>query len=341
MMQAKLLGMTTVLTVLIWASADSLVSETVSVRVFIEPVPGSSAPGMLVEAEAPGVAFELQVSGPRALAEKIRDMPPRRLRFTVSQQPTGSPRLALHRDRLKDLFTEQWSDFRKLTVVSVRPESLAVKIDHLTKQDVSVVLPQRSLTYDVEPQIQPPMVSVQMRESQLAALPTGEQLQIDISAEVERLLKEQPSGRSVTVPVALDARVFGPGAKLAPAMVSVTATVKAERTTAQISTVPILIAVSFPNLEKPYRPVSTDGTALTLVAPPIQVAGPTEAVARLQQGTTRAFGIIHLKQEDMEKLDTLLLMIPEYYLPPGIELAEEPEPVQFSLRDVTQITDGN
>ena len=339
-MQAKLLSMSAVLTVLIWASADSLVSETVSIRAFIEPVPASGAVGMLVEASEPGATFELQVSGPRAVAEKIRDMPPRRIRFTVVQQPTGTPRISLHRNRLKDLFTEQWGDFRKLTVISVSPESLSVKIDHLTKQDVSVVLPQRSLTYDVDPQIQPPAVSVQMRESRLAALPSGEQLQIDISAEVERLLKEQPSGRSVTVPVALDARVFGPGAKLDPATVSVTATVKAARTTAQISTVPILIAVSFPNLEKPYRPVSSDGTALTLVAPPIQVAGPTEAVARLQQGTTRAYGIIHLKQEDMENLDTLLLMVPEYYLPPGVVLAKEPEPVQFSLRDVTTIVDG-
>lgn len=341
MMQAKLLSTSAVLTVLIWASADSLVSETVSIRVFFDPVPASGASGMLVEAEQPDTAFELQVSGPRALAEKIRDMAPRRIRFPVSQHPTGSARIELDRNHVKRLFAEQWSDFRKLTVVSVRPESLPVRIDHLTKQQASLVLRQRSLTFDVEPQIQPPVVSVQIRESQLAVRPTGEQLQIDISTEVERLLKEQPPGRSVTVPVALDARVFGPGAKLDPETVSVTATVKAERTTAQISAVPILIAVSFPNLEKPYRPVSPDGTALTLVAPPIQVAGPTEAVARLQQGTTRAYGIIHLKQEDMEKLDTLLLMVPEYYLPPGVKLAKEPEPVQFILRDVNRIVDGN
>ncbi len=337
MMQAKLLSMSVVLTVLIWASADSLVSETVSIHVSFEPVPAAGAGGMLVEAEHPNVAHELQVSGPRKLAEKIRNIAPRRIRIPVSQHATGTVRIALDRSLVKLLLADQWSDFRKLTVVSVRPDSLSVIVDHWTTREVVLVLPQRSLTYDVEPQIQPSTVSVRMRETEVAHVPTGEQLQIDISTEVERLLKDQPPGRSVTVPVALDARVFGPDAKLEPGTISVTATVRAERTTAQISAVPILIAVSFPNLEKSYRPVTPDGTALTLVAPPIQVAGPTDAVTRLQQGTTRAYGIIHLKQKNMEELDTLLLMIPEYYLPPGIELAKEPEPVQFKLKDVSGI----
>ena len=347
--------MSVVLTVLIWASADSLVSETVSIHVSFEPVPAVGAGEMLVEAEHPNVAHELQVSGPRKLAEKIRNAAPRRIRIPVSQHPTGTARIALDRNLVKRLLADQWSDFGKLAVVSVRPDSLSVIVDHWTTKEVALVLPQRTLTYDVEPQIQPSTVSVRMRETALARLPTGraglldgkagslvgEQLQIDISAKVERLLKDQPPGRSVTVPVALDARVFGLDAKLDPGTISVTATVKAERTTAQISAVPILIAVSFPNLEKSYRPVKPDGTALTLVAPPIQVAGPTDAVARLQQGTTRAYGIIHLKQENLEELNTLLLMIPEYYLPPGIELAKEPEPVQFILKDVSGIDDEN
>ncbi len=340
-MQAKLLSMSVVLTVLIWASADSLVSETVSIHVSFEPVPATGAGEMLVEAEHPDVAYELQVSGPRKLAEKIRNAAPLRIRIPISQQATGTVPVALDRSLVKRLLAEQSSDFGKLTVVSVRPDSLPVIVDHWITKEVALVLPQRSLTYDVEPQIQPSTVSVVMRETEVAHVPTGEPLQIDISAKVERLLKDQPPGRSVTVPVALDARVFGPDAKLEPGTISVTATVKAERTTAQISAVPILIAVSFPNLEKSYRPVTPDGTALTLVAPPIQVAGPTDAVARLQQGTTRAYGIIHLKQENMEELDTLLLMIPEYHLPPGIELAKEPEPVQFKLKDVSGIDNEN
>ena len=140
--------------------------------------------------------------------------------------------------------------------------------------------------------------------------------------------------------VALDARAFGIDAKLDPATISVTATVKAERTSAEIRTVPILIAVSFPNLEKPLRPIGPDGSPLTLVAPPIQVTGPTDAVARLQKGTTRAYGIIHLKQEYIERLNSPLLLVPEYHLPPGIELAKEPQPVEFSLDNVARLENG-
>lgn len=340
MMQAKLLSMTAVLSVLIWASADSLVSETVSVPASLEPVPATGTSGMLVESATPVVALEIQVSGPRKLAEKIRDMAPLRIRFPVADRPTGAASIPLDRNTLKRLLAEQWTDFRKLTVVSVRPDALQVVVDHWTTKDVALVLSRQSLPYDVEPQIQPPTVSVRMRESRLDSVREGEQLRIDISAETERLLKEQPTGQSVTVTIALDARAYGTDAQVDPAQVSVTATVKSESTTAQISTVPILIAVSFPNLEKAVRPVGPDGEALTLVAPPIHVKGPTDAIARLQQGTTHARGIIHLKQEYLEKLNTPLLLIPEYHLPPGIELAKEPEPVEFSLKDVSRLSAG-
>ena len=46
---------------------------------------------------------------------------------------------------------------------------------------------------------------------------------------------------------------------------------------------------------------------------------------------TRAYGIIQLKEDDLEQLGILKLMTPEYHLPRGIELAEEPSPIEFKL----------
>ncbi len=340
MTQVKLLSMTAILTALIWASADSLVNEAVSVRVLFEPVPAPGATDMVVESNAANEPYEVQISGPRALAEDIRALSPLRVRLHIPDRPTGSATIPLDRATLKREMTEQWNEFEKLTVVSVRPDTLPVLVDHWVTKDVDVVLQRLALAYDVEPQLERGTVTVRMRESWFDKVPKGERLQLDLSADAERLLKGQAPGQSVTIPVRLDGRPFGPAAVLTPDAISITATVKAQRSTAQISTVPILIAVSFANLEKPYRPVTRDGTPLSLETRTITVTGPTDAVTRLQSGATRAYGLIHLKQEAMEGLNQLMLMTPEYHLPPGIELAEEPAPVEFKLIDSTS-TLGN
>jgi hypothetical protein len=170
-----------------------------------------------------------------------------------------------------------------------------------------------------------------MRESVWTQLTAGQDLQLDITDDVERLLKERPPGERVTVRVPLDARRFGAGAELNPAGVNVTATVKAHRRTAVIPTVPILVAVSFANLERPYQAVSREGTPLTLVTQSVTVVGPIEDVNRLERGATRIYGVIHLKQQDLEQINVLRVMTPDYYLPPGVSIAEPTAPIEFKL----------
>ena len=94
---------------------------------------------------------------------------------------------------------------------------------------------------------------------------------------------------------------------------------------------PILLAVSFANLERALRPVGRDGAPLALMTQTITVSGRQEHIRRLQQGETRAYGVIHLKQEDLEQVGELNLVTPEYQLPEGVSLAEMPPPVEFKL----------
>lgn len=329
--------MTAVLTVLIWASADSLVNEAVSVGVSLEPVPaaGTGATGMVLEPATPGELFEVQISGPRRVVEDFQAQAPLHARLRIPDRPTGPADIVLDRGMLKRELAEQWNEFRKVTIVSVQPDTLPVIVDHWITKDVEVVMKRLTLPYDVEPQIRRTSVTARLRESQLSRLPPGQPLSIDVAADVERLLKEQPAGKRVTIPVALDGRSFGPDAELTPGTIEVTATLKAQRMTAQIPTVPILFAVSLPNLEKPYRAVARDGAPLSLVTQTITVTGPTDVVTRLLRGTARAYGIIHLKEGDLEQIDVLKLITPEYHLPPGIELAEDPLPIEFKLTNAT------
>lgn len=333
MEQVKLLSTTVFLTVLIWASADSLVNEAVTVTATFEIVPEAGASDMILEVSAPDEPFELQISGPRRVVEDVQAESPLKIRLHVPERRTGPDTIRLDRGMLKRELVEQSDEFRKLTIVSINPDSIPVIIDRSIERDVSLVLRRLSLAYDVEPQLNPASIKVRMRESLANLLPPGQPLQIDMAADVERHLREKPSGLSATVEILVPIanETYGADAEATPGTVEVTATVQAQRSTEVIPTVPILVAVSFANLERPYRAVTREGSPLSLVTQTITVTGPTDEVSKLVRGTTRAFGIIHLKEGDVEALDVVKLMTPEYRLPPGVKLAEEPPPIEFKL----------
>jgi len=329
--QVKLLSMTVVLTVLVWASADSLVTETVTVGVSFDVLPERSRPLMLVTLDTESNSFELQVSGPRSLVSALQAQPLLRLRLRVKDSDTGPVNVSLEPEMLREALAGVSREFRKLAVVSIQPDSLPVKIDHMVTHDVEVVARKLSLPYEVEPQLETTRVSVTLRETEYVKLTENQPLQIAIGPDIERQLKDKPPGKAVQIAVPLDAQKLGPGARIDPPIINVSATVQAQRVTAQIPTVPILLAMSFANLERPLRPVTRDGTALSLVTQTITVSGLRSDVARLQRRETRAYGVIQLKQEDLESLGVLKLVTPDYLLPDGITLAIEPSPIEFKL----------
>ncbi len=110
-----------------------------------------------------------------------------------------------------------------------------------------------------------------------------------------------------------------------------TATVQDQRTTALIPTVPVKPVVSFSNLDKPLVAQSSDGTPLTVETISIRVSGPTEEVAKLQRGDSRAYGFIQIKESDLQELNVLKAWPTDFVLPPHIELAETPAPIEFKL----------
>lgn len=336
MEQVKLLSMTVVLTVLVWAAADSLVNETVSIDVTLEVVPDTAVPPMLIELVDPETgSLELEISGPRKIVEDVQRAPPQSARLRVPDRPTGSHVLPLDKESLERELAQQSNEFTRLRVVSVQPTALTLNVDHLVTRDVSIALNRLTLAYDVKPQPDRTSTTVRMRESEYNRLAqAGEPLQLDISAEVDRLFRKRTAGQTATIPLTLSASSFGVDAELVGDTLSISATVKAQRR--EVPAVPVLLAVSFPNLEKPYRAVARDGGPLHIVAPSITVAGPTEDVERLVNGVTRAYGIIRLKEAHLEELGVIKLETPEYLLPPRVELAEPAQPVEFKLIDASR-----
>jgi len=331
MAQIRLLSTTLILTLLIWASADSLVNEDATISIAVSLVPAPGATGMFVRMESASDAVDIKVTGPRRIIEALQTRGTRRVRLPVSERPTGSATLPLDRQQIRRALAEQSNDFSRLAVVAVMPDSLSVLVDHLVSRDVDVTIKRPQMTYEVEPQLQPARVAVRIRESVFNASSPDQFSHLDISTDLERLLGEQPFGKSVTVAVVLDLRPFGPDAEFTPPTVDVTATVKARRSTEKIPTVPVLVALSFANLQRPFSIVTRDGSPLSLVTQTITVTGPTEEVARLLRGETRIHGLIQLREDDFEQMGVFKLVTPEYHLPKGIELAEDPPPLEFKI----------
>lgn len=331
MEQLKLLSTSLILAVLIWWGADSLVNENAIVRVSFEPVAPATSTDMRVGMEGASPPFRLEVAGPRRAMEELRARAPLKLRIAVPDQPTGPAVVALERTAVRQALVDLSADLGKLTVVSVQPEALNVRVDRITPREIPLVAKKLALSFDGEPQLSRSTVRVRLRESQLQNLSADQLAQFDISGEIDRALRDQPVGRPVTVAVALDARKFGPDAELSPSTIEVTATVQSQRIIVQISTVPVLLAVSASNLPLSVQPADRDGQPLTLLTQTITVAGQRDDVQRLQRGETRAFGIIQLKQEDFDALNLIKLATPEYRLPKGIELAQDPQPLEFKL----------
>ena len=331
MVQARLLSMTAILTALIWASADRLVNETASVDVSISSVPSAADSDMLVRLGSAPEWFEIQISGSRKIIEAVRARGALNVRFPTPELPTGPATVSLDRTTLRQELGKRYSEFDKLRVVGVTPNSMPVIVDHMVVKDVEVTADRLALAYDAQPQLQRVSTKVRMRESHFMALPPGEPLRVEIGPNVERLLADKPFGRSATVTVPLDTRPFGPDAELVPNVIEATATVRADRSTEQIPTVPVLVAVSFANLDRSVRAVDRAGAPLELVTQTITVSGSTDEVARLARGETRAYGIIQLKEDDLQDLGVLKLVTPEYHLPPGVSLAVEPQPVELQL----------
>jgi len=331
--ELKLILTAAILALLVWAGADSLVNESVVVRLSLEAAPRDDS-DMIVELPPTAKAqlFELTVSGPRRVADGVQGRERYPLRLRIEDRPPGEHSLTLTREMLKDALAEQWTEFRKLRIDSIEPSALPLTIDRMVKTELVLVARNLTLPYETPPQWKLTNVSLRMRQSLLEQLSTtGEKPQLEIGPEIERQLRGKSAGRPVTLTIALDHRPFGPDAELSPSTVDVTATLKSQRETADLPAVPIRFLVSPSSLSTVYVAVGRDKAPLTLVTRPIRVAGSPEEISRLQRGETRAFGFIQLKETDFQQLGALRTWTPEYILPPGLELEGTVEPIEFML----------
>jgi len=209
---------------------------------------------------------------------------------------------------------------------------MPANIDHIVTRSLEITARHLTLDYEVAPRLSHTTVELRVRDSVLSKKTAdGQSLVVDVSTDIDRYFREKPAGESIQTTINLSERPFGTDASLRPNQLTITATLRVQQKTAEIATVPILLAVSFANFNKPLSPVARDGGPLELVSETISVSGPPDAIAKLLRGDSRAFGIIRLKEDDLRTLEAIKLVTPEFFLPPGVTLAREPKPVEFQL----------
>ena len=323
MAQVKLLAMSALVTVLVWMSADQLLTESATVQVIVDPVAtaGESYTVSLRDPTAGG--FQVVLSGPREVIARFRESGPWTIRLPIEARttgPIGVPVLdALRKNRTR---------FSGLTVDSVVPEYLEAVVDRDIVVSLPVWVDKGALDYDVDPTVEPDHVQVTISEQRFNAVPPEKRRLV---LRAESMLRNRKKGELLSFPVPLEAKVDGVDVKVVPARVNLRATVRELRITDTIAAVPVRFSSSV-DLANEFRIELRNRS--TLLTQPITVRGPAELVDRLVAGDIRVTGLIALNRDDTLDPGRYRAKRPVFVgLPPGVELAnpEAVESVEFRL----------
>jgi len=329
MEQVKLLSTTVLLTLLIWVGADQLLTVTAIVDVALSVAPASAESTMIVDVAGPSPALvKVHVSGPRRVVAEVEDVDAIHVTLPVDERAT-SERATL--GNLAELLQNQPRSLKNLTIEAVEPPTLGIVVDQRTTQRVALAVRQPlQLTYDVPPKLDPSYIVVKM--SLLRFRRMGDQAR-QIEIDVESNLKGKPRDEPLSIKLPIPITRFGDGAEASPDTVQVVATLSAaQQRRMTVPTVPIRLAPGFAAFDRPIRAELPGGSAF--VTRTIEVTGDDDALDRLDLDNTGIYGVIPLTESDYERLGQLLVKMPDFILPPGIELYRDPEPVQFQLMAV-------
>ncbi len=329
MEQIKLISVTAVLTVLIWATANQLVSETAEIDVTIHPEPAEGS-GMIVATEPPGLErFRLTVTGPKRVVEQVRDEARSDLlgvlRIPVAARPNGQ-----HTVDVRDALLDYRDQLRGLRIDRVSPAQVTIVIDHLQTVTMPVVLDGGSLLeFVVPPTADPPEVQVTIPESALARL-SSQRVPLNVA---ELLANADPGEPQEHSGVRLPLKLAGAEVQIEPPVVTVRATVRQKSKTGTIPSVPINVQVSIGTFNR-IRIATRDDR--DLVTRSIEVRGPPKVVDDLVAGRIPVTGRIKVTGDLVGEPGEYVELEPVFDLPPGVTLARPVPPVEVRLERDTQ-----
>lgn len=324
MQQARLLGITVVLSVMIWLVADHSLTEVATVRVRIHLHPAADNMRVaLAEGQPPIV--EVKLSGKRSQIDELRARAPLSVRLPVTARAAQTYRLVLA-GPMRDA-----PELRDVDVQEVRPPTVDIEVDRdRTVMMPVLVRPGGALDYEIPPKVEPAEVAVTISERALGALPPGERV---VLLNPDDYLETAPRGKLDSVSVPLTAIVGNVGVQLDPDFVTLRFKIRDRLKQTTISAVPIKIEAS-PDLFNGYRVEFRD--ASPILTQPLTIKGPPQLVDRVAGGELRIHGVIALTAANKAAAGSFQYVTPEFKLPEGIERVGPVEPVEFKLAPIKQ-----
>ncbi len=273
--------------------------------------------------------LEVTVSGPRRLVADFDDVGVIDVVLPVDERPPDPNATLVN---LAELIGSQGKALKNLSVDSVEPPALNILIDQRVSRTVGLSVKRPlQLEYEVEPKLQPAQITVETTALAFARFEGPNGQNAGIVVDVESDLRGKPRGESIVLdlPVPLDR--LGPTARSTVETVQVVATLKsAQKRTVTIPTVPIRLAPTFLAFGRPFK-ARLVGRQSNLLTQTIVVTGTDEALNRLDLNNSGIYGVIPLHEADYEKAGPLEPRTPEFILPDGIRLDQDPEPVRIEL----------
>ena len=322
---------TVFLTLLIWVSADQLVTEnaTVSMVVHLRAEPGSRYVVKTAGNESGRVSVTFR--GRQSEIVRLKDRLSKAITVAVPDPVLSARGLGDQKLPLMPLLAEKSQNFGGCSVVQTDPPSLSVHVDRRIERTVPVMPQVGHLEFNVEPRVTPASVQATVLETEWAGI---ESANPRIELDVQRDLAHQPPGEPIEINVPLPLTVTSDRGSITifaldhkTAKVHATLRRRLKRVTLQA--VPIKFQAS-PSVWNRYTiRFRQENPSETLR---IDVVGRPDIVDQLEKGTIRTFGVISIGATDTLSEDTFQFYRPEFNLPKGVELAPDQEIEDFEIR---------
>jgi hypothetical protein len=321
--QAKLIVTTCLLTALIWVFADQSDRReaTLAVQLRLMPDPDSDLVASFVNPASGRVTVLFR--GTNKVIEKLTSASadaPLQLDWPIhADSPLGQSTYPLQR------VVSDSPRFAGVVVADTIPKQATIVVDRFVRQELPVRVQEGAYAFAGEPQIDPPSVTVRIRESAWRQVPVeARQLQLP----VENYLRRQPEGRLLTFEAAVPAQLAGHSIEADPTAVTVSLTLEERTSERRIAPVVVKFAVAS-ELGGAYRIELRDPSMERLE---IAVLGSEDALAQL--AAKDVLGIIDVTSDDVAPEGEFRFKRPVFILPPGIRLKGEAPQVEFMLRPV-------
>ena len=317
-----LLVMTSLLTILIWVVADYSLSDTATLKVYLNPVPSGSADMLVTALRASEEPYEIQVSGKQTIISRLKSRDSLALNIPVSPRESGVYKLTL----MEELRSNQ-NELSEVIVQNVNPPTMTIQVDHNIEVTMPILVQPGSLNYEGPIMIEPTEVLVTISELAYESLPPNER---KVLLYPDEYLRTAPRGKHITDSVPLTKMVGDVGVQLDPDSVTLRFKLAEELREETLKSIPIKIEASL-DLFNGYN-VEVKG--LSKGAPftqPITIEGPSHIVGQLLAERTKIWGVITLSAEDKANPGQYRYLKPRFNLPEGVKLVGDTKPVEIRL----------